>query len=143
MYILINISRSECNQVVKFGQLIWNITWETFFLRNHTQNVVEILFSDLFLKNQNWAYLWINSLKFYIVCQVEDYQNILKLSCRPLAFNSHKGFLTNKKRSGTSLPASFSAWFSKKIIYLVLFYYLTKFHCLVAFTLWDWEISLL
>ena len=21
-----------------------------------------------FLKNQNWAYLWINSLKFYLVC---------------------------------------------------------------------------
>ena len=34
------------------------------------------------------------------------YQNILKLSCRPLAFNSYKAFLKYKKRSGTSLPVS-------------------------------------
>ena len=27
-----------------------------------------------------------------IVCQVEGYQNILKLSCRPLAFTSYKAF---------------------------------------------------
>ena len=30
-----------------------------------TQNVVEKLFPDSFLKTQNWAYLWISSLKFY------------------------------------------------------------------------------
>ena len=36
--------------------------------KNHTQNVVEILFSGTFLKNQNFAYLWINSLKFHTVC---------------------------------------------------------------------------
>ena len=40
-----------------------------------------------------------------IVCQVEGYRNVLKLSCRPLAFTSHKPFLKNKKRSGTNLPA--------------------------------------
>ena len=34
----------------------------------NTQNVVEKLFPDYFLKNQNWAYLWINSLKFHTVC---------------------------------------------------------------------------
>ena len=44
----------------------------------------------------------------FIVWQVEGYRNILKLSCRPLAFTSHKAFLKNKK-SGTSLPVSFSA----------------------------------
>ena len=33
---------------------------------NHTQNVVEKPFPDLFLKNQNLAYLLINILKFYI-----------------------------------------------------------------------------
>ena len=43
-----------------------------------------------------------------IVCQIEDYRNILKLSCRPLAFTLYKAFLKNKKRSETSLPASFS-----------------------------------
>ena len=43
----------------------------------------------------------------------------------------------NKKRSETSLPASFSAWFSKKNISIVIFYYLTKFWCLVVFNWWD------
>ena len=42
-----------------------NITWEAFFLKNHT--VVEKPLPDLFLENQNWAYLWINSPKFYTV----------------------------------------------------------------------------
>ena len=36
-------------------------------LKNHTQNAVEKLFPDPFLKNQNWVYLWIISLKFYEV----------------------------------------------------------------------------
>ena len=40
--ILPNISRSKGNQTIKSGQLI-NVTWETFFLKNHTQNVVEKL----------------------------------------------------------------------------------------------------
>ena len=31
------------------------------------------------------------------------YENTLKLTCRPLAFTSHKAFLKNKKRSGTKL----------------------------------------
>ena len=44
----------------------------------------------------------------FAVCKVEGYQNILKLSCRPLAFTSYKAFLENKKRFGTSLLASFS-----------------------------------
>ena len=30
--------------------------------------MVEKLVSDSFLKNENWAYRWINSIKFYIVC---------------------------------------------------------------------------
>ena len=34
--------------------------WEIFFLNNHTQNVVEKLFPDPFLKNQSWAYLWMD-----------------------------------------------------------------------------------
>ena len=37
-------------------------------MKNHTQNVMEKLVPDPFLKNENWAYLWINSLRFYTVC---------------------------------------------------------------------------
>ena len=52
---------------MKFGQLIEYKT-ETFFMKDHRQDVVEKLFPDPFLKNQNWACLWINSLKFYTIC---------------------------------------------------------------------------
>ena len=41
MHILPNISRSKDNKALKFGQ---------FFLKNHTQNVVEELFPGFFLK---------------------------------------------------------------------------------------------
>ena len=106
-------------------------------MKNHAQNVVEKLFPDPFLINKNWACLWINILKFHTVFfnlwQLEDHWNILNLSCRPFAFTTYKTFLKNKKWSGTSLPASFSAWFLKKHISLVIFYYLTKFHRLTKF----------
>ena len=38
------------------------MTWETSFLKNDTQNVVEKLVPDHFLTSQNWTYLWINCL---------------------------------------------------------------------------------
>ena len=117
IYILPSISKSKNNQTMKSGQLI-EYNMRNFFLKNHTQNVVENLVPNPFLKNQNWAYLWISSPKFtqfvYIVCQVEGSRNILKLSCRPLTFTSSKAFLKSKKRSGTSISASFCAWFFKK-----------------------------
>ena len=109
-------------------------------MKNQTQNVVENLFPYSFPKNQNWAYLWINSL-FYIfiftACQVKNFRNTLKPSCAPLAFIPYKAFLKNKKGSETGLYASFSTCFLEKSISLVSFYYLTKFDCLVASTLED------
>ena len=35
-----------------------------FFFENHTQNAVGEASPKPFLKNQNWAHLWINSLKY-------------------------------------------------------------------------------
>ena len=135
-YTSINISRSKGNQAMKFDQL-YSISWEIFFLKNNSQNGLEILpvFPDLFLNNQNWAYLWINSLTFYIqivfiVCQVEDYRNVLKRGCRPFAFTSNKAFLKKTKRSGTSLPASYFRWFWRKIF--LLLYSITR----TNFTVW-------
>ena len=56
---------------------------------------------------------------FFFVCQVEDYQNILKLSCRPPAFMSYKAFFFKKnKRSATSFPASFSEKYTSCYILL-------------------------
>ena len=91
IHIMPNISRGKGNQTMKIGK--------TFFWKNHRQDVLENIFPELFLKNQNLAYLCMNSLKFYtfvlIVWQVEGYQNIWKLSCGQLAFTSYKAFLKN------------------------------------------------
>ena len=92
--------------------------------------MVEKLFSDLFLKKRNRSYLWSKSLKFSMVC----------LYCMPSSglwkCIETKAFLKKKKRSGTSFPVSFSAWFLKKNISFIMCYCLTKY-CLVVFTLWD------
>ena len=116
MHILTNISKSKGNQAMEFGQLIEH-NMETFFLENHTQIAMEILFPDPFLKNQNWAYLWIKRFTqiVFTVNQVEDNQNILTPNCRLLAFTSYKAFLKNKKRSGTSLLPHFVYDFWRKI----------------------------
>ena len=45
--ILLNISRSKSNQTMKFGQLL-ECNMRKFFLKSHTQNVVEKLVPDLF-----------------------------------------------------------------------------------------------
>ena len=62
-----NISRSKGNQAMKLDQLT-EYNMRNIFLKNHIKNVVEKLFPDPFLKNQTWAYLWINSLRFYEIC---------------------------------------------------------------------------
>ena len=50
--ILPSISRSKGNQTMKFCQLI-ELTLKIFFLEYLTQNMVEKLFPDPFLENQN------------------------------------------------------------------------------------------
>ena len=83
------------------------------FLKNHTQNVIEILFPDPFLKSQNLAYIWINILKFHKACfygmptwRLSE-QTETKLQTSYLYL--YKAFLRNK-RSGTILPILFSTW---------------------------------
>ena len=68
-----------------------------------------------------------SSVQFnFIVCQVKDYQNIIKLSRVSFAFTSYKIFQKVKKTSGTSLLALFSTWVLKKSITLVIFYKLKQ-----------------
>ena len=52
IHILSNISRSKSNQTMKFGELLEH-NMRNIFLINHTQNMLEKLFSDPFLKSQN------------------------------------------------------------------------------------------
>ena len=69
------------------------------------------------------------------LCQVEGYQNILKLNCRSLAFKTYQVFLIRKKWSGTILSVLFSAWFFFKNVSIILFCWLTNMFCLLSFTL--------
>ena len=112
-----NISRCKGNETMNFSMLI-QYNMRNTFLENHTQNLVEKLFPEPFLKSQHWADLWINSLKFYTVCfyfmpswGLSEY-----IETKLVFHTSYKDFLKNKKKSGTSIPVTFSAWFLKKYL---------------------------
>ena len=134
--ILPEISRSRGNQTMKFGQLIkYNLS--SIFLKN----MVEKLVSDPFLKiklnisldHQPNVLLCSKVLQFgFIVCQVEDYQNILKLSCRPLAFTSYKAFKKQKEVQNQSLCLFFRVIFEEKYFswYILLSDQITLSGCL-------------
>ena len=96
-------------------------------MKNHAQDRVEKLAPDLFRKSQYWAYLWTHTLKFHAVCFIVCPNRWLAkiVETKMLTSFFYKGFLKNKKRSGTSLPDLFSAWFLKN---------LAKFYCLLVFT---------
>ena len=121
---MLNISRSKDNQTMRFGQLI-------------QYNIRNIFLKKIHKKCRN---LWNSSVIFYtvfLICKVEVYRSTLKISCRPIVFTTNEDFLKNKKNSRPSFNATFSALFLKKNISLVIFYYLTKLHCLAAFSSWD------
>ena len=122
--ILSNISRSKVNQTVKFGKLIEYNMRNNFLEKSYTKFVGETIPRPLKIKMEHisGSIIWSFKQFVYIVCQVEGYRNILKLRYRAPAFTSYKAFFKNKKRSITSLSASFSAWFLKKNISLVIFY---------------------
>ena len=78
---LANISRNKGNQTMIFGQSL------------DTKYGGETIPRPF----------WINCLKFHTVCfycmpSCEDYQHILKLHCKPLAFTLYKVFLRKQKR---------------------------------------------
>ena len=97
IYVLSDISRSKCSQTMKFCHLIKYITWETLFLKNQTQDVVEKVVPE-----QISGLVVQNFMQFvFILYQVEGYWKILKLICRLLTITSHKAFLKNIKMSET------------------------------------------
>ena len=52
---------------MKFGQLIAYNLRNIFLEKSYTKCGGETI-SRPFFKNQNWAYLWINILEFYMFC---------------------------------------------------------------------------
>ena len=63
-----NISKSKRNQTTKFDQTTKLIDYNIKIFLVNNQNVADKLFPDPFIKSQDWAYLWVNSLKFHAVC---------------------------------------------------------------------------
>ena len=103
-----------------------NITWSTFLEKTYQECSGETIPRPF--REKTKLSICISTLALqcfiqfvFIVCQVEGYQNMLKLSSKQLAFTSYKAFLKKQRRSGTSFPASFSAWFWRKIYFSVLF----------------------
>ena len=126
---------------MKFGQIIeynkTNIFLEISYAKYRRETIPRPFSKKSKLSISLDQYSKVLYIWFFIVCQVEDYRKWLKLSCRSFAFALYEAFLKNKNGCGTSLPASFSAWFLKKNIFVVTFCYLDKFQCLVAFISWD------
>ena len=120
-----NLSRSKGNQVIKFGQFIeYNIrnifSWKTkhkMWLRNYFNT----FFKKIKIEHISWSIIWSVIQFVFVAWQVNDYQNILKLT---FSFTSYKAFFKSKERSGTSVPGTFSACFMKKMYfycYIVIF----------------------
>ena len=96
---------------------IWTPFREPLFLKKIIHRTrLRNYYQTLFWKNKTkfisgWIVLSFTQFAF-IVYKVDDYGNILKLSCGPLAsLTSYKAFLNKRKRSGTSFLASFFGWF--------------------------------
>ena len=134
MHMLTNISGSKGNQTMNFGQLIqYNLT-NIFLEKSYTKCGGESIPRPIIKKSKLSIPLDQCSKVIYfvfIVWQVKAYRNWLKLSCRPPVYTSNKTFF-KKKRSESSLPASYMIL--KKNISLVIFFYVTKFQCLVSLT---------
>ena len=64
IHILSNISRSKANQTMIFGQLTEYNVRNTFAEKSCTKYGKETI-PRPFSKNQNWLYLWVNSLKVF------------------------------------------------------------------------------
>ena len=65
-YILPNTPRNKGNQTMKFGQLI-EYNMKNIFLEISCTKRSGEASPRVFCENQNWTYLWINSLKYHKV----------------------------------------------------------------------------
>ena len=97
--LLPNIYRSKGNQTMKLGQLIDYKMRNIFLEKSLTKVGGETITRPFTKKLKLSIYLDQQSQvlqKFpFITCQIEGYQNILKLSCRPLVFTAYKAFFKN------------------------------------------------
>ena len=118
MQILPNISRSKCNPTTIVVKLIEynmnNIFLEKLYTKCDGETIPIFYFKKSKLSiSMDPLSKFLYSLSFYYMPSWGISKDI-KLSCWPLAFTSNEAFSKNKKRSGTSLPASCSTSVLKK-----------------------------
>ena len=112
IHILPNISKSKGNQAIKFGQLIEyairNIFLEKSFIKCGGETILRPFSkkSKLTISLNQLCKVLYSLFSLYV--KSSACRNILKLSFKPLAFNSHKTFLKSKTDSRPILPATFS-----------------------------------
>ena len=103
-----NISKFKGNYQQNFVSY-QNIICETFFLKNHRQNLVEKLVPDRFLKLKLSVYLDQQSeilySSFFLFCPSRGLPKYTKSTTT--CFSSYKSFLINKDRSGTGMETTY------------------------------------
>ena len=97
--------------------------WAWFLEKSHTNCGGETSLRPFYKKSKLSISLDQQSSMLY---SLFVYQNILKLKCCALGFTLYKAlfffFFLKKKRSGTSLPATFSTWSLKENISRKIFH---------------------
>ena len=136
-----NISRSKANQTMKFGQLIWEtLTGETFFLKNHTQNVVIKLFAHCFLKSK--LSISLNQhIKNFIVCfycmQSWGLSKDIETKHQTTSFTSYKAFKNQKEVWNESPCLIFCITFEEKYLsYILLIHHISFPDCIWFVRYW-------
>ena len=129
--------RSNDNLAIKFDQLIEcnskNIS--------HAENEVGRRAPDFFAFFQK-SFIWGKasghqiSFNIFLYLGRPPLGHIIKINCitYQLMIERYALFWFLIKSSGTGFSTTFCVWLFKKHISHVTFYYITKFHCLVAFT---------
>ena len=112
MHILLNVLRSKDNQIMQFGQLIERNMRNIFLERSYSKCGGETSprpFSKklkLTISLDQWCKVLYSLLYYFASWGLSKYiETKLQTTC----FHLILSFFKNKERSGTSLPASFSA----------------------------------
>ena len=119
------------------------MTREVFFFISYAENMVGRLVPDLFLFLKR-LYIRYKQVvcSFISLCfsspRISIQQKQTAENCRLLIWR-YTRFWFFRKESRTSFSSVFCVWFFNKKVFHVIFYYLTKFHGLIAFTSWDIE----
>ena len=121
IHTLPNISRCKDNQAVKYGQL-WNIAWEIFFFKNHAENEVARLVSDLFLFFKKTKVVSTLFLTYFGRTEIEHTIKTNFITFKTVLIQRYFQFWFFIKEYGTNFPTTFCVRFFEKNIVNFIFY---------------------